>query len=65
MKGKKKRLLNLRLLNDMYRFYDVFGTELEKRLLGSVGFPYYLALACVLIDKICNEHYNDINLRYL
>lgn len=49
----------------MYRFYDVFGTELEKRLLGSMDFPYYLALACVLIDKICNDHFNDINLRYL
>lgn len=49
----------------MYRFYDLNGRELEKHLLGSMDFPYFLALACVLIHKICNEHFKDIKTRYI
>lgn len=49
----------------MYRFYDLYGCDLEKHLLGSMDFPYYLALACVLIYKICNEDAKNINTRYI
>lgn len=49
----------------MYRFNDPYGIELEVSLLGRLDFPVYLALACLLIHKICHEDYNNINLRYL
>lgn len=66
MKRNLKRLLNrLRLLISMYRFYDLYERELEKHLLGSMDFPYYLALACVLIEKICKEDFKDIKTRYI
>ena len=55
----------LKRLNDMYRFYDLHGRDLEKHLLGSMDFPYFHALACLLIDKICNEHAKNIKTRYI
>lgn len=40
----------------MHSFADPFGVELEKHLLSRLDFPIYLALACYLIHRICNEN---------
>lgn len=38
----------------MYRFYDLFGQSLEKAQLGRMDFPFYHALACILIHRLCH-----------